>query len=133
LKVHPASIESRETRAVSPLQIFEEVEFLPYQSESLPPPDSPLWFCVRYLREVLGVNIKGDAKDIIPNSPPTKGSVALFRFKNSYHASLIVELFPGGFLVKEANFIPGTAGERFVYYDDPTIRGFYFPQQLASR
>jgi hypothetical protein len=85
-------------------------------------------YCVTYIRENRGVDIRGDAKDMEPNyfGAPQKGDVALFRYSTgSSHVAFIEAILPSGnFYVSEANFIPGEYGERVVMIDDPYLVGF---------
>jgi len=83
-------------------------------------------FCVTYLREVLGVNIRGDAHTIPANSKPIKGGVVLLNTSDgSGHAALIVDFTPEGYRVKESNWKKCQPGTRVIPYNDPLIRGFY--------
>lgn len=83
-------------------------------------------YCVTYLREVLGVNINGHAYTIEGNIfSPEVGDVILFSYETDDHAALITAKLKTGYWVKEANFHTCQAGERFVSFDDPFIRGFY--------
>ena len=50
-------------------------------------------FCVKWLRERMGVPIKGNADQLIPNTPLgdiTIGTVILFDYGNISHAALII-------------------------------------------
>ena len=85
--------------------------------------------CVTGLRS-FGVDIpyNTDAKDIQANTTPYVGGVVLFLYDNDvYHAALIIEMLAEYMIVKETNFIECKEGTRKVYYDDPSITGFYSP------
>lgn len=68
-----------------------------------------------------GVN----AKDLKPNSTPEIGALALFAYEGIDHVALITKIEANGFWVKEGNFKECEIGERFVWWIDPFIRGFY--------
>ena len=121
IKNPPIQILETEAKEVT-LQVFDEVEFIPYEPE--PKPFDIECLCVGWINRVMGVPIKGNARDIIPNSAPVKGGVVLFKYVE-YHAAYILELFPGGMLVRDANFKPCEVTERFVYFSDKHIRGFW--------
>jgi len=82
--------------------------------------------CVRYARS-LGVEIPYNlhAIGLQPNSPPVENGLALFRYKNFYHVGVITLLEETGFWIIEANYKKCKVTERFIYYDDPALRGFY--------
>lgn len=62
---------------------------------------------------------------IVPNSTPQVGAVAVFQYKNLKHIAIITKLESDGFWVKEANYIPAMIGERFVKWNDPSLEGFW--------
>jgi len=81
-------------------------------------------YCVTYLRERLGVNIRGDADSIRPNvDHPISEGVVLFNYG---HAAKIKYVMGDRLLIQESNFKKCTPTERVVMLDDPAIRGFYF-------
>ena len=84
--------------------------------------------CVRYLREALGVPIKGDAHTIVPNvDGPIAGGVVLFNYNGVYHASYIKWIFPNGnFWVVEGNKEHCAETERPIFRDDLAIRGYWY-------
>lgn len=96
--------------------------------------------CVRYLREIMGVQIKGDAWTIKPNIPSVElkeGDVLLFDYggKDKDHAgvilSFILKHIGGGVYIRksiviaETNYHKCEEGTRVVDWDDPAIKGGY--------
>jgi hypothetical protein len=89
--------------------------------------------CVRYLREVWGINIKGNANTIVANRPMsdvTLGDVIIFKYPSGvHHVALIIGYSDaGGWLVVETNYEPGKETRRNVPTFDPAILGFYHPE-----
>lgn len=83
--------------------------------------------CMRYLQEVKGVEISGDAIDQVPNIPRSmveQGDIILFRDGNEGHAALVEAVLPGGYWISERNYYPCLYTERLIPYDHPTIYGF---------
>ena len=70
-----------------------------------------------------------DAKDIPNNGTPHKGNVVLLNYNGIGHAALILEMYPGGFYVRETNFEKCRQTERLIEFDDPAIRGFFSPSE----
>lgn len=62
---------------------------------------------------------------IMPNSPPKKGSVAVFDYKGVKHIAVVTELREKGFMIKEANYEPAKIGTRFVPWNSPSLIGFW--------
>ena len=85
-------------------------------------------FCVTFLREIKGVNIRGNASDIRPNiDHPLVGGVVLQKYGDVYHASYISAIFPNGNLwVEEANKKPCEITSRVIELDDKAIYGYFF-------
>ena len=85
--------------------------------------------CILGLRS-FGVNLPPppvDAEDIIPNSMPFRGSIALLSY-DLEHVALIVDFDHIGFWVQETNYKPCKYSERFIRWDSSELRGFaYFP------
>jgi len=91
--------------------------------------DSVYCYCVAYLREILGVNVQGDADQLTPNLPlflADSGDIALLDYNGVIHASLIVEKLATGLLVRESNFKYCEPTERIIPYSAPFV-GFYRP------
>lgn len=65
-------------------------------------------------------------RDILPSTTPFVGAVAIFQYKVPHYA-VVKSLQEDGFVVKESNYTPGVIGERFIRWDDPHLRGFYYP------
>ena len=83
-------------------------------SEPVIPPECE---CVRYLREVLGINIRGDAINIQPNiEKPFVGAVILLDFDGVGHAGLTKYVL----------------SDRIIYQDSNFIRGYYFRNPNSS-
>lgn len=86
--------------------------------------------CVQWLRETQGINIKGDADTIKPNTALEDiypGVVILFRYDGISHAALITSLHRDEATIIEANYRPCQVGTRTVKITDPSIMGFYIP------
>ena len=84
-------------------------------------------FCVTYIREQKGVDIRGDAKYLVPNyfGEPARGDVILFKYSNGvWHVAYIEEVYNGVYYVSEANYHAGKEGNRLINFDDPDIVGF---------
>jgi hypothetical protein len=87
--------------------------------------------CVRFLRERLGVNIRGDAHTIAPNTPLGDigiGTVILFDYGDISHAALIIGLNRDIATIHEANWRHCTETVREVSIYDPSVRGFFRPE-----
>ena len=84
--------------------------------------------CIRYLREVLGVPIRGNANTVKPNvDRPYVGGVVLQNLNGTAHASYIMAILPNGNLwVAEANFNKCVSGTRVIIKDSPQITGYWF-------
>lgn len=83
--------------------------------------------CYQYVKAVLG-HIDGP---ITRNSPPTKGSVAIFDYKGVPHYGVVTELKVDGFTIREANYEPCKTGSRFINWNDPHLRGFWMATTSA--
>lgn len=94
--------------------------------------------CVRYLREVVGIDVRGDAWTIVPNvrrENLVEGDVLLFDYggKGKDHAAVIVSFegevdlgyatAPEFIYIFETNYKKCTPGYRKVRWDDPSIKG----------
>lgn len=107
----------------------DEQENVP-QEPKMELPEPILCQCVTYLRAYKGINIKGDAHTIKPNSYAHIGGVVLFDYDGLGHASLIKEFHPYYMVVEEANYSRCKRTVRKVRYDDPAIRGFYSDRNI---
>lgn len=66
--------------------------------------------------------------ELVSNSPPKIGSVALFTYPSGLrHYAYVIALGGSNFTVKECNFKRGICGQRDVSYDDPSLDGWWFP------
>ena len=97
--------------------------------------------CVRYLREVHGVNIRGDAwtqKANIPFENMDVGDVLLMKIGRSYHVVVILAfeerviwkgmIAPRYIVIADSNAVePCTPSVRRIQIDDPDILGVYHP------
>lgn len=61
---------------------------------------------------------------VMPSSTPFVGAVAIFQYKEK-HIALVTKLDEKGFYIKEANYIAGEYGTRFIPWDYPRLVGFY--------
>jgi len=87
---------------------------------------STLCSCVLYVRSK-GVDIpklgnNGTPDFLKPNSIPAKGVAILFTYD---HIAYIEKIETTGMWISETNKEDCKYTERFLLYDDPTIRGFY--------
>ena len=80
--------------------------------------------CIQGLKS-WGVKVKGNASNLIPNTAPFVGAVALFRYGNVHHAALITAIYADHFVVKETNYSPCAKTIRKVDFDDPRITGYW--------
>ena len=109
----------QEISFAKPVYAFEKERVVEVAKESV------YCSCIATAR-MLGANLpKGDAKDLKRNSPPTVGGVVILRYGSVYHTSYIQYLFPGGMWVQEGNKIPCKYSERFIFFTDPNIIGFW--------
>lgn len=90
-------------------------------------PKSILGSCVKTARH-LGVKLpRGDAKDLQPNSTPHVGIAVLLSYPKAEHVAVITGLGEHGFAIAEGNYKANQYTERFIYWNDKSIRGFYNP------
>lgn len=95
--------------------------------------------CVRYLREVLQVNVKGDAWTLRGNTDIrfARAGDVLLTDEGPGHAALITGFFEpteGDLWVKiaETNFKKCTPGIRTIRLLDPSVRGVYRPSSYPQ-
>lgn len=87
--------------------------------------------CIRTARaEGTPIPYGTDAKDLIPNSPPTIGGLIIFKYGDTYHVAKILSFTSAGFFVVEGNRNRCLREERTVYYEDPFIIGFWSPEVI---
>lgn len=79
--------------------------------------------CVRYVRN-RGLNVKGNAKDLVPNSVPTVGGGVLFKYPKYSHIALIEKLGKDRMFISESNYRKCQITTRWINYDDKFIIGF---------
>jgi len=84
--------------------------------------------CVRTARaEGVAIPYGTNAANITPNSEPRVGGLVLFEYDYGFHVSKIEAFVAGGYFVKEGNWTPCERNERIVFFNDPYIRGFWYP------
>ena len=64
-------------------------------------------------------------EDIVPNTTPAVGKVAIFKYNTVKHIALITKLNQDSFEVKEANYRPALIDTRTVSWDDSHLVGFW--------
>jgi len=98
--------------------------------------------CVRYLREVHGVNIKGDAWSLKPNLSRWNvdvGDVLLLQYGKVSHAALIIGFeweegrqTPTHFWIVEGNYKRCQVTSRKIKWEDGHIRGIFSPPPVVA-
>lgn len=84
-------------------------------------------FCVTWLREVKGYNVKGDADTISPNvEQPFAMGVVLLDYDGVRHVAGIKHVLIDRLLIEESNFEKCTPTERVIMMDDPHIVGYFY-------
>lgn len=101
--------------------------------------NSVLCECIRYLREIRGVDVRGDAWTIPVThklEAATVGDVLLFDTNPDHGAEIIGTVgevlkfpyvLPEYFLIAETNWKPCTPDVRLVSFNDPRLKGVYRP------
>ena len=120
-------ISNAQAKEIAPLYVLDEVDFATTTPEE---PYDVRCFCVTFIREKYGVNIKGDANTIKPNSSPREGGVVLTRYNGISHVSYIEKFTQEGYLVTESNFKECQITSRVIPYNYPFIVGFYHDQPI---
>lgn len=109
-------------------QAFDPEFSLRFAAEKISKGEAWKWTvcsCIKTAK-VLGANISGDAKDIIPNTNyPHVGGVVKFKYSNNYHVAYINKVTALGIEVTEGNFKPCLIANRFISWSDPHIVGFW--------
>lgn len=84
--------------------------------------------CVRWLREVRGIDIRGHAKDLQPNvDKPYPGGVVLIEYPNTSHAGEIIgTLINGDIYYISANESECEVTYNTIKHDSPRIRGYWY-------
>ena len=83
--------------------------------------------CVRYLREVLGIKIRGNADSIPVNlTEPEVGAVIKMKYPNGYHVALIKYKLIDRLVIQESNYHTCKADERVIMLSDSHIVGYYY-------
>jgi len=82
--------------------------------------------CVLTARELGAKLPKGDARELIPNSPfPRVGGVVILRYHEDAHVAYIDKVTSEGLHVQEGNFEKCKQTERVIDFDDPNIVGYW--------
>lgn len=96
--------------------------------------------CVLYLREIMGVNIHGNADTINPNVPDNyvnTGDVILFDYPHGYHVAAVQKVWMTGettyIQIAESNFHTCTPDVRTILMTDPAVRGVFRPLSTAGQ
>lgn len=103
--------------------------------------------CVAALHQLAGVNIRGDADTLSPNTPFENleaGDVLLMRYGNVYHAALIISysgavalpsegiVVPKTITIEEWNYVHCKHTIRTLAFNDEHIRGIYTPYAMTT-
>lgn len=104
--------------------------------------------CVRWIRETQGVNIHGDAANLVGNIPEKTidvGDVLLFHYGKEDHAALVIGfegqvalpeqgvVIPKYILIHESNYYSCQESYRSISYFDPAIKGvLHIPSPSTS-
>lgn len=99
--------------------------------------DSVSCYCVLYLREVLGVDIHGNANTIRGNVPMNQikeGDVLLFSYDKADHVAEVLDVIQANaerpqvyVTIRESNFHRCVPDTRTISLNDPNIRGLFRP------
>lgn len=77
------------------------------------------FFCVRYLREVYGIDTQGkDADEFVPNSKPFEGALVIYRYEDVSHIGLLDKFGDDGFWEVGANLDEGKSYRRYQKWSD---------------
>lgn len=68
-----------------------------------------------------------NADELVPNTTPHVGAVAIFEYRGKRHAVYIAKMDGHGFTIKEGNMKPCLKTTRWVPWTDPALVGFYKP------
>ncbi len=70
-------------------------------------------------------------RDIVPNTTPHKGAVAIFEYHDKLtgklvkHIGIEIDVGQTGFSMDESNFTKCTYDRRFIDWNDPHLIGFW--------
>lgn len=88
---------------------------------------NPKCSCMAYLW-TRGVKLKGDAKDLIPNTDhATRGIVVQMRYDDIYHAAYIENVYPTYMEISEWNYKKCEYTRRFIGKNNEHIIGYVLP------
>lgn len=82
--------------------------------------------CYQYAKYVSGLKFPFMA-EILPNTTPFVGSIAIFDYDGIKHVAVVTELNSDHFVVREANYEACKTGSRVIAYDDVALIGFWKP------
>ena len=113
-----------------------EPPLIPWESvkiEAPAPKANPAWYsnCYLYIKRIYPFLPR--SAELVSNSEPTAGGVALFRYlhkgtgKVVNHYAYITAVDSQSFHIKECNFKEGVCGERDISRSDPHYLGTWFP------
>lgn len=139
------SVRGAEALAASPERHYDQalrIEFpiIPIETTVLDQGEREIkvteCFCVTYIRETFGVPIRGNADTLESNitfQEIKKGDVVLLKYGAVFHASYLLQVFPGGMWVAERILLQGKCitRERLIVWQDKAIYGFYREKTLA--
>jgi len=81
--------------------------------------------CIVYASQFLDIPPNTDAIDLEPNSQPYEGGGVLLNYKGVGHVAIIVSLDGEYMTIKESNYKHCQYTTRKLFYDDPSLVGFY--------
>ena len=110
-------------------QAFDPEFSLRFAAQKIAEGNEYLWtVCNCYSYVKLRIPNLPATKDLIPNSPPRVGSVALFDYHGKKHYVFVETLGSHTFSFPEANFEPCLVSRRSASYDDPFLVGYWHPE-----
>lgn len=109
-------------------QVLDPEFSLRFAAEHIKKGDAWKWWtpmnCYTYLAQFVTLP---KMKDIVPTSILTDTKVAIFDYHGLKHIALVTSTEQNGFWVKEANYVAGKIGERFVKWGDKSLTGYWSP------
>lgn len=120
----PVPIDERQYE--EPLEIWQ-----PLTDEDVILPNT--FFCVRYLREVYGIDTQGmDADEFTPNHFPVEGALVVYKYGNVSHIGLLEEFGDDGFWEVGANLKEGKSYRRYQRWGDMNGLVGFWVQELDN-
>lgn len=121
------------------------IALLSYPSAAWAETPNPCW-CVQWIRATFDVDIHGDARTLIPNTPLKNidhGDVLLLRYGRTSHAVYTLGFegtrrfssytAPAFIIIADANFRRCKSGIRRIAIDDARIEGVLRPKERGSK